>query len=329
LECPARAPVNGAVRLGKTILKLSVSVEPDRQRLARFAVEAVRALGGSEFSAAAVLVSLLETLRDAAAQADSTLDVFLCVQDADVCLQWAGEQHRLVRLPQAPPAGRLEQLESLMRKTSESADPDLLRRRNQKFAEDLERAKRRAAHEMAELEADLERKKRELQASIRKAEIDSLTGLLNRGAYDNRLHEAIKHCSRQREALCLVLLDLDFFKDINDTHGHQHGDQYLQNMAQVMRDSIREHVDIACRIGGDEFAIIAYSDAGTAEMIGERVLAGMNGKVSIGVTQLRDGDTPDTLVARADAALYDAKRSGRGRVCLADAGRTLMQAGNA
>jgi two-component system, cell cycle response regulator len=315
--------------LGKTILKLTVSVEPDRQRLARFSVEAVRALGGSEFTTAAALTSILERLREAAVRVEGALEVSLCVDEAQVRLHWLDGQQALAHLPALPTTERLDQLAASLRSASESADPELLRRRNAQFAADLERAKRRAAHEMAELEANLEHKKRELQASIRKAETDSLTGLLNRGAYDNRLREAVLHCSRQREALCLILLDLDFFKQINDSHGHQYGDQYLQRMAGVMRDSIREHVDVACRIGGDEFAIIAYADADVAEAIADRVLSGMEGKVSIGVTQLREKDTLDTLVGRADAALYDAKRRGRGRVSRAGVRTLFMPAGNA
>ena len=314
--------------MGKTLLNLPVSVEPDRQRLARLTVEAVRALGGSEFAAAGTLVSLLEELRRTAGQADSTLEVALGVRGVEVYLEWPGARHLLNRLPEPPATETLNALAAQLRKASESADPELLRRRNQQFAADLERAKQRAAHEMAELEADLERKKRELQASIRKAETDSLTGLLNRGAYDSRLREAVLRSSRQGEPLCLVMLDLDHFKEINDTHGHQYGDQYLQRMAGVMRASIREHVDIPCRMGGDEFAIIAFADRDTGQVIAERVLSGMEGKVSIGVAQLRRGETVDTLVGRADAALYDAKRRGRGRIAIADEHGGVAHAGS-
>ncbi|OOG21220.1 GGDEF domain-containing protein [Thioalkalivibrio denitrificans] len=304
-------------------------MEPDRLRLARFSVDAVRALGGSVFGASVALTPMLARLRNAAAETPGVLEVSLRVDDTEVRWHWPNEGHLLARLPSAPPVERLRELAAELSRTSESADPELLRRRNEQFAAELEQARQRAAHEMAELEADLDRKKRELQASIRKAETDSLTGLLNRGAYDNRLREAVLRASRQGEPLCLILLDLDFFKEINDSHGHQYGDQYLQRMASVMRASIREHVDKVCRVGGDEFAIIAWGSSGAAQAIADRVLVGMDGKVSIGVTQLRKEDTLDTFVGRADAALYDAKRRGRGRVSLARGGPMVMPAGNA
>lgn len=301
-----------------TLLDLPVCVEPDRRRLARFAVDAVRTLGGSEFAAAGALVSVLAELRAVTAEGEQAPRATLLVAEDEVILAWPGGRHVLSRLRSNPGREELEALAAHLRQLSESVDPELLLRRNQQFAADLEQAKQRAAHEMAELEADLERKKRELQKSVRKAETDSLTGLVNRGGYDSRLREALLYSARQGEPLCLVLLDLDFFKQINDTHGHQYGDQYLCDMAEVMRGAIREHVDVACRIGGDEFAILVYGDIHTGQEVAERVLAGMQGKVSIGVGQMREGDTVDTLVGRTDAALYDAKSRGRGRISCSD-----------
>ncbi len=311
------------------MLRLSVSVEPDRLRLARFSVDAVRILGGSEFAASVALPPLLERLRAAAIETSGVLEASLRVDNNKVQWDWLEEQHLVAQLPASPAGKDVHELAEALRKASESADPELLRRRNEQFAAELEQARQRAAHEMAELEADLDRKKNELQASIRKAETDSLTGLLNRGAYDNRLREAVLRASRQRESLCLILLDLDFFKEINDTHGHQHGDQYLQRMADVMRASIREHVDMVCRIGGDEFAIVVWGDTHAARAISDRVLAGMDNKVSIGVAQLREEDTLDTLIGRADVALYDAKHKGRGRVSLAGGEACVASAGKA
>ena len=68
-----------------------------------------------------------------------------------------------------------------------------------------------------------------------------------------------------------MLLDLDFFKAINDTHGHQYGDEYLKHMAQALRHAVRDHVDYACRMGGDEFAVIAFGDEHVGMRIAEKV----------------------------------------------------------
>lgn len=297
-----------------TLLELPAGVEPDRRRLAGFAIDAVRALGGGEFAAAAILAATLERLRQASRSADSAFRAALLVRDATLLLHWQEHEVPLGELPAVPSTAVLEQLAANLHRVSESSDPELLRRRNQQFEAELEQARERAAREMAELEADLERKRSELQSSIRKAETDALTGLFNRGAFDGRAHASLLHCARQGEPLCLLLLDLDFFKDINDTHGHQYGDEYLRQMANVMRASIREHVDQAFRIGGDEFAILVFADSATGKEVARRILLGMGHRVSIGIALLRPDDSVETLVARADEALYDVKRRGRGRI---------------
>jgi diguanylate cyclase (GGDEF)-like protein len=166
---------------------------------------------------------------------------------------------------------------------------------------------------MEELETLLEMKKHELNKSILAAQTDALTGLYNRSGYDTRLREAFLRCKHQGEQLCLMMLDLDKFKEINDTHGHQYGDEYLKKMANAMRASVREHVDHACRIGGDEFAIILYSDMTIAKRVAGKILGLFESKCSIGIAQMREAESVEKLVGRADAALYEAKHQGRGR----------------
>ena len=166
---------------------------------------------------------------------------------------------------------------------------------------------------MQELETLLEMKKTELNKSILAAQTDGLTGLYNRSGYDMRLREAFLRCKHQGEQLCLMLLDLDKFKEVNDTHGHQFGDEYLRKMAGAMRASIREHVDQACRMGGDEFAIVLYSDMAIARRVAAKILDLIENKASIGIAQMRENETIESLVGRADAALYQAKHQGRGR----------------
>jgi diguanylate cyclase (GGDEF)-like protein len=305
------------------LLNYIVAVEPDRQRLARFALQAVTALGGNAFAAAGALDPLLAALREQAARLKRPIEVRLDLADDTLRLAWEEHQDPLAVLPQAPAAPTLEALARELREASEAADSALLIQRNRQISADLERARERARAEMAELEAMLEKKKEELQETLHRAETDSLTGLYNRGAYDRRLHEAFLRSRRQHEALCLILLDLDKFKEINDTHGHQYGDQYLCRMADAMRASIRQDVDLPCRMGGDEFAIIVFAELAIAERVAGKVLQRMDRRASIGIARLHPDDGVETLVARADAALYEAKHRGRGRFVSATAALPL------
>jgi diguanylate cyclase (GGDEF)-like protein len=84
-------------------------------------------------------------------------------------------------------------------------------------------------------------------------------------------------------------------------------------MANAMRASVREHVDHACRIGGDEFAIILYSDMTIAKRVAGKILGLFENKCSIGIAQMREAESVEKLVGRADATLYEAKHQGRGR----------------
>ncbi|OOZ38411.1 GGDEF domain-containing protein [Solemya pervernicosa gill symbiont] len=300
-----------------SLLTLSLLVEPDRMRLSRFVLQAVDTFKGDQFVATAALVPMLESLRHAMFRSDGGVEVTLTIDKLHLSLGWEGERSEVVKLTHEPLSDELHSLIDYLRMASESADPELLMRRNQKISDELESYMQVAADQMKEMEAVLEKKKEELQASIKQAETDALTGLLNRGAYDDRLREAFLRGQRQGEVVSLLLLDLDFFKQINDTHGHQYGDEYLKRMADVMRASVREHVDIPCRMGGDEFAVVALCGTEIAERIATKILDGMQSKVSIGIAECLATDTIDTLVGRADEALYEAKRRGRGQFAVA------------
>ena len=295
------------------LLTLSVIVEPDRQRLARFAMDAVEALNGNVFIAAGVLGELLRRLREDGARARAPIEVGVALDEQSLCLVWGEARAPLVALPQPPTTEQITALAKKLKNASESADSTLLKRRNEQIVADLEEARQRARTEMQELETLLEMKKTELNKSILAAQTDGLTGLYNRSGYDMRLREAFLRCKHQGEQLCLMLLDLDKFKEVNDTHGHQFGDEYLRKMAGAMRASIREHVDQACRMGGDEFAIVLYSDMAIARRVAAKILDLIENKASIGIAQMRENETIESLVGRADAALYQAKHQGRGR----------------
>ncbi|MBI3778737.1 MAG: GGDEF domain-containing protein [Gammaproteobacteria bacterium] len=297
----------------QTLLTLTIIVEPDRQRFARFAMDAVEALGGNVFAAANRLEGLMRRLREDCARARTPVDASLLLDDLSLCLAWSDQREPLTTLKQPPLADKAATLATQLKNASESADSTLLKRRNEQIIADLEEARQRARAEMEQLETLLEMKKSELNDSIHAAQTDSLTGLYNRGGYDTRLREAFLRCKHQTEPLCLMLLDLDFFKSINDTHGHQYGDEYLKRMANALHASVREHVDHACRMGGDEFAIILYSDMPIAKRAASKVLSLMDNKVSIGIAQMRDDDNIESLIGRADSVLYEAKHRGRGQ----------------
>ncbi|WP_136799410.1 MULTISPECIES: diguanylate cyclase [Desulfosediminicola] len=184
--------------------------------------------------------------------------------------------------------------------------------------------------ELAELEAKLARGFRE-RALVRRLEqlslSDGLTGLLNRRAFDQRFTREVERANRQGYQLFLAIIDVDRFKEFNDTYGHQEGDQVLVALARVVVDCTRTNVDMCFRLGGDEFAILLpQTNSRQAQGIMKRVLNGFNAyqfgttTLSIGLaTCRRNIDVPvaedeEMMKARADQAMYDAKNSGRNRI---------------
>jgi len=163
----------------------------------------------------------------------------------------------------------------------------------------------------------------------RLASIDGLTGILNHRAFHDRLHYEWEQAQRHGESLALMMIDLDYFKRINDTHGHQAGDRILKQVAALLTKLARK-VDTSGRYGGEEFAILlpqtTAAQAGRmAERIRKAVERGRFGQegvpipvtLSIGIASApADAAGPDRLVGAADKALYGAKTQGRNRVVL-------------
>lgn len=169
---------------------------------------------------------------------------------------------------------------------------------------------------------------------------DGLTGLLNRRAFDEALNEAFSRMQRFGERVALLMIDIDHFKRINDTHGHSVGDDVLRAVARTMAPDVRLF-DRVFRIGGEEFAVLLFgpdvtSAQATAERLREaisvmrvRTEAGeIDVTVSIGVATAAESSAPSTLVEDADAALYRAKSDGRNRVVFA-VGAAPSQSGRA
>lgn len=182
-----------------------------------------------------------------------------------------------------------------------------------------------------ELEAKINRILRE-QKIIRELEYlstrDPLTELFNRRSFDEKLHDEAYRADRQGYFLYLALLDVDNFKNYNDTHGHQAGDRVLRCVGSLLLKYIRKNVDSAFRFGGDEFAIILpQTELKEALQITKRINENFCKACSTGTTSLSIGlarfirhpDQPQQknlqdLISRADKALYLAKESGRNRI---------------
>jgi len=158
---------------------------------------------------------------------------------------------------------------------------------------------------------------------------DFLTGVFNRRAIRDRLKEEISRAGRKKESLSVGMLDIDHFKNINDTHGHQAGDEALVAFTRCIQGGLREY-DRVGRYGGEEFLVIVSGSIGSkSESLYERLRARIaeteittnagivSLTVSIGVAPGTGQSTVDALVAAADAALYQAKAGGRNRVIYA------------
>jgi diguanylate cyclase (GGDEF)-like protein len=156
------------------------------------------------------------------------------------------------------------------------------------------------------------------------AHTDGLTGLLNRRAFEETLHRELLYAQRCGRDTGLVLIDLDFFKSINDSHGHAVGDEVIRRASAALQIGTRGS-DALARFGGEEFiAMLRDMDLLQASMIAERIRqqveslrdlpAGLNITASIGVAVSSPTDTPESLLKKADDALYHSKRSGRNTV---------------
>ncbi|HEX2700211.1 MAG TPA: GGDEF domain-containing protein [Acidimicrobiales bacterium] len=161
-----------------------------------------------------------------------------------------------------------------------------------------------------------------LQAEVeRMASTDALTGVANRRSFESALRRELARATRRGESCGLIVLDVDHFKRVNDTYGHQAGDEVLARVGQALGDAARA-TDIVARYGGEEFAVILPSSTGAdAVRVAERLRAAVGenrGPVAVTVSAGAavfpvDGSDASALVAAADAALYKAKRQGRDR----------------
>ena len=178
-----------------------------------------------------------------------------------------------------------------------------------------------------------DRLRRNVQLSLEMAITDQLTGLHNRRYMASHLENLLASTTRAGKPLAFVIMDIDYFKAVNDTYGHDIGDEVLREFAKRINANIRG-IDLACRYGGEEFVVVMpETDAGFAYAVAERLRRSiettpieisrapgkLNITISIGIAASEGtGDSAESLLRRADQALYSAKRAGRNRV-VADA----------
>lgn len=179
-----------------------------------------------------------------------------------------------------------------------------------------------------EMETEVDRQTKKRTATLaRMSQSDGLTGLLNRRGFDEEFERAFAEAVREGEDLAVIAIDMDMFKQLNDSCGHAKGDEALKVAGQVLRSQLRDN-DIAARVGGDELvAVLCGTDSGGARSVAERI-ASLFGthpsgvglpcpwpSISAGIaTRLEHGaETASDLLAKADKALYESKRGGRRR----------------
>ena len=184
--------------------------------------------------------------------------------------------------------------------------------------------------QLSQMEQETQELQVMLQENRAKLLYDALTGVYSRMAYDERIQQELARWTRYETPFSYVILDIDHFKRINDTYGHNAGDKALKLVAQLMTTYVRQS-DYVFRIGGEEFVLLLTSTAqDNAGKLVEKMRAGIadssfhfkgepvNLTLSAGITETRDGDDVESIYERADKALYKAKNSGRDCQFIAD-----------
>ena len=198
-------------------------------------------------------------------------------------------------------------------------------------AQKAEAEAERLAERLKEVEQEADGLRERIIAERRQAFFDPLTGIHNRLAYDQRIEQEFARWRRYGAPLTMMIWDVDRFKEVNDTYGHQAGDKVLRVIAKLLSQRVRD-ADFVARYGGEEFVVLLpETELDHARAVAEKLREGIAEAdfhyrgdhvaitISCGIAAFREGDDSDSVFRRADAALYRAKEEGRNRCCAEEA----------
>ena len=187
----------------------------------------------------------------------------------------------------------------------------------------------RRSRRIASINRNLALVKKQLKDANHKMQTDHLTNAFNRQSFDENLNQALSMSNLSKKPLSIISLDIDHFKKFNDTYGHAIGDYILIECVKLLKESFDEDTDFVARVGGEEFSIILPNqNLEQAVLKATQCLARIRGEVflhenhqlnftvSMGIAQLTPGETKDSLLKRADMALYESKNTGRNKLTI-------------
>ncbi len=222
-----------------------------------------------------------------------------------------------------------------LKEAVESESIDVLRTKSREFidsyVEYTSKRDDRRSKRMSSIKKNLDNVKKKLEQADKSMRTDHLTGAFNRKSFDENIKQNITMFEMAKSEVTLCILDIDYFKRVNDTYGHDVGDFVLKECVRTLQESYGKDNDFVARIGGEEFAVILQDqNAVTAVARAGEVFAKIrkevfihDGKelrftVSMGIAQLQTGETADQWIKRADSALYSAKHTGRDQWIVGD-----------
>ncbi|MGG2055963.1 diguanylate cyclase [Lysinibacillus pakistanensis] len=221
---------------------------------------------------------------------------------------------------------KLEYIDCILVKMKKRIDYELELRSTKKQMEAAYTEKKQALAKLEQIHLEIEQKQAELLSMnatlIELSETDKLTGLKNRRYFQEKLEEQLSNNEKSASPFSLFILDIDHFKKVNDTFGHQVGDEVLAQLAQLLKNQARS-LDIVARYGGEEFVVILpETDQNEAKAIAEQLRQAVEqakwqtGRitVSVGIATAIKTDNETTILQRADKALYASKENGRNHV---------------